>query len=111
MAVCLAKTERTFFVLDALDECDFSKHRKALLQTLHDLSQLPQTRLLVTSRSHIQDIAKSFHRIPQIVIEAHDEDLEEYLLAELRTSPGSDDLDEELTEKIRSKIKQRAKGM
>lgn len=111
MAICLAETERTYFILDGLDECDLSKHRKAFLETLHDLAQLPQTRLLVTSRSHIQDIASSFHDIPQMTIVAHDEDLEEYMLKEMCTSHGSDDLDEELTTRIREQITKRANGM
>lgn len=111
MAICLAKTEHAYFVLDALDENDFAKHRKVLLETLHYLAQIQQTRILVTSRSHIQNIAKSFHGIPQIVIEAHDEDLDQYLVAELNAYPVSSDLDEELNAKMHSKIRQRAKGM
>lgn len=111
MAICLATTERTYFVLDALDECDYSRNRKALLQTLHDLAQVPQTRLLITSRSHVQDIANSFHEVPQIIITAHDQDLDEYLSAELHALPGSDDLGQELTKRIRSHIRQRAQGM
>lgn len=111
MAICLARTGRFYFVLDALDECDFSKHRKAILETLHYLAQLPQARLLVTSRPHIQDITKSFHEVPQIVIVAHDEDLEEYLLAEVCVSHGSDGLDQELRTRICSQIMRRANGM
>ncbi|KAL1854831.1 hypothetical protein Daus18300_011347 [Diaporthe australafricana] len=111
MAICLARTNRFYFVLDALDECDFSKHRKVLLNTLHDLAQLPQTRLLVTSRSHIQDIAGSFHEIPQMVIVAHDEDLQEYLSSEISASHGTDGLEEELAIRICSQIKRRANGM
>lgn len=111
MAICLAATERTYLILDGLDECDLSKHRKTLLDTLHDLAKLPQTRLLVTSRSHIQDIARSFHDIAQLTIVAHDEDLEEYMSEELCTSHGSDDLDEELTTRIRAQITKRANGM
>lgn len=111
MATCLAETDHTYFILDGLDECDFSKHRKTLLDTLHDLAHLPQTRLLVTSRSHIQDIAKSFYEIPQMVIKAHDEDLEEYMFEALRTSHGSDDLDKALTSRICAQITKRANGM
>lgn len=111
ISICLAKTERTYFILDGLDECDPSKHRKTLLKTLHDLAQLPQTRLMSTSRSHVQDIAKSFHDIPQIAIVAHDEDLEEFIFEELKTLHASDALDEELTTRIRAQIKERANGM
>lgn len=111
MAICLAETQRTYLILDGLDECDLSKHRKTLLDVLHDLAQLPQTRLLVTSRPHIQDIARSFRDSPQLTIVAHDEDLEEYMSEELCTSHGSDDLDEELTTRIRAQITKRANGM
>lgn len=111
MAICLAETDRTYLILDGLDEYDLSKHRKILLDTLHDLAELPQTRLLVTSRSHVQDIARSFDDIPQLTIVAHDEDLEGYMSEELCTALGSDDIDEELTTRIRAEITKRANGM
>lgn len=111
MAICLAETERTYLILDGLDECDLAKHRKILLETLHYLAQLPETKLFVTSRSHIQDIGRSFHNIPQLTVVAHDEDLEEYMVEELRSSPSSVDLDEELATRIRAQIRQRANGM
>lgn len=111
MRICLAETERTYFILDGLDECDLAKHRKTLLEALHGLAQLPQTRLLVTSRSHIQDITSSFNDIPQMAVVAHDEDLEQYMFKELGRSHGSDNLDEELTRRIRKQITERANGM
>lgn len=111
MSICLAKTACVHFILDGLDECDVSRHRKTILETLHGLAQLPQTRVLVTSRSHTQDISRSFHEIPQMNIMAHDEDLEKYMLAELDTSCGSDFLDEDMTTRICDQIKRRANGM
>lgn len=111
MSICLAKTEHTYFILDGLDECDLLQHRKTLLETLHYLAQLPQTRLLVTSRPHIQDIAGSFHKIPQIAIVAHDEDLEKYISVRLGTSHDIDHLDEHLITRICVQIKKKANGM
>lgn len=75
--ICKGKT--VFVVVDALDELDISvdnNSRSTLLRCLQEIQ--PDIKILVTSRilEHLQILQKDFKTG---VIEAHDEDMDEYI--------------------------------
>ena len=99
--------ENIFLVIDALDECDENRHRKAVLGFLTGLEQREHVRALITSRSTPQDIQDELQSKPKIRIEAHDEDLRVFLAKKIEQS-GNVDLIEDsfktmLIESITSK--------
>jgi hypothetical protein len=75
--------QRPDIVIDALDECDELKHRRAVLQFLDQLKRIETVHLFVTSRQHIHDINSSFHTYPRIEIKAHNIDLQRYVYQEI----------------------------
>jgi hypothetical protein len=103
-----------FFVIDALDECpsvdDTTSKFLLELETLN-----PSPHLLVTSRSHLKGLIQQF--LPDSIhleIRAHEEDIKRYLDEQIRKQhflrllvTGTS----ALSEKIKSKIFEKAKGM
>ena len=61
--------ERTYVVVDALDECDAIHERRLLLPLLKSLPY-GSTRLFVTSRPNHEDIYHVFDKVSQIKITA-----------------------------------------
>ena len=99
-----------YLILDALDECDESKHRESVIETLTELRKLPNIRIFVTSRPHPHDIISAFENDQQIIIKAHEADIRLFLAQKIRKArvPG---IDEQLTENIVTTVAANAQGV
>ncbi|KAJ7593607.1 hypothetical protein C8J56DRAFT_776340, partial [Mycena floridula] len=74
-----------YIIVDALDECSDSNQARNLFFPSHSsgLWSLPDhVHLLITSRD-ILSISLEFHNMPKISIEAHNEDLETYIMGRI----------------------------
>ncbi|RDA94396.1 hypothetical protein CP533_2262 [Ophiocordyceps camponoti-saundersi (nom. inval.)] len=112
LAEAAAKASRCIYVVvDALDECDGSQCRTALLQAIGSLKQMQAVRLFVTSRPHIQDINAAFETHPQIEIEARHEDLRIYVLHKLREREADGVLNHEFSTKLIETLVKGAHGI
>lgn len=103
--------DHTFFVIDALDECD-KEQRKYLLRGLSKLEKIPSVRIFMTSRPHLDgDIKRAFGAPLQIEIGAADSDLAVYLSMKIDDSDNIDIIDEDFKAGIIAKITQGARQM
>lgn len=102
---------RVYIIIDALDECDESRHRKIVLQFLYRMTQIPNIRLLVTSRQYTCDIEEAFHAHSQIVIHAHESDLRCYMHHQLDCTNIGDIADDNFVSKVVETLINRAQGM
>jgi hypothetical protein len=102
---------RLFVIIDALDECDESRHRRTVLQLLYRMKQVPNISLFVTSRQYPQDIKAAFHTHPQIAIHAHESDLRRYMHQQLERSNIDDIINREFASKLVETLINRAQGM
>lgn len=110
VAMC-NKYERTYMVVDALDECEASHERRLLLPVLESLPYA-STRLFVTSRPNNEDIVQTFSKANKIIIAAPTLDLREYILE--RMNERRDflrRLTPELKERIMTTVSAGASGM
>lgn len=105
------RIQRTYIIIDALDECDESKYRRTFLQFIDRLKQIQTVRLFVTSRQYPQDIYAAFHTYTQIEIQAHDSDLRRYMYQELARAGVDDIVDDIFATKIVETVINRAQGM
>ena len=103
--------KRVYIVIDALDECDEQKHRRPFLQILERFKMDKHIRLFVTSRPHLQDIRAVLEANPKIRIEAHDADLREYLLHELKDICDDGVISHKFAMEIVSKVIGGAQGL
>ena len=88
LLLLLASTfDRVFLLVDGLDECD-KKERAILLSALKDLSNLPQckARIMVTARSHAQDINLAFQSSTRLEIQAREVDVKKYIRSQLENN-------------------------
>ncbi|RBR24684.1 uncharacterized protein FIESC28_02457 [Fusarium coffeatum] len=99
-----------YLVLDALDECA-SEQRKVFLQSIGQVSQLQNVRLLVTSHPHIQDLAEIFGHCPTLEIKAQEGDIKMYLDHELDRQSISYRADPDFAERLVKKLTEGAEGM
>jgi hypothetical protein len=97
-----------YLVFDGLDE---SEHRRSFLQSIQNVVQSSQVRLLVTSRPHIEDLIDLFHQHLNLKIEAHEEDLKKYLYQELDQGGIYDIADQGFVNRMVQKLTQGAEGM
>lgn len=103
--------ERTYILVDALDECEANRERRLLLPVLEVLPNT-STRLFVTSRPNNEDIFHSFGRAPQITIAAPELDLHRYTIERIEERRDFlTKLTPELKEKITSTVSAAASGM
>jgi hypothetical protein len=94
----------TYLIFDALDECDFKRHRKPVLDIL-DRLRTTSVRILITSRPHPGDIKRKFDKDPQIVIRADDADIKTFIAHRIDGDNDISELvDEKLTEEIINRI-------
>ena len=100
-----------YLVIDALDECDEQKHRRSFLQILERFKMDKHIRYFVTSRSYPQDIRVALETGPQIEIKAHDADLRQYLLHELKYVCDSGVIDHSFAMEIVGTLIDGAEGM
>ena len=70
--------ERTYVVVDALDECDAIHERRLLLPLLESLPY-GSTRLFVTSRPNHEDICHVFEKVSQIKITAPEPEIKRFV--------------------------------
>ena len=70
--------ERTYVVVDALDECDAIHERRLLLPLLGSLPY-GSTRLFVTSRPNHEDIYHVFDKVSQIKITAPEPEIKRFV--------------------------------
>ena len=70
--------ERTYVVVDALDECDAIHERRLLLPLLESLPY-GSTRLFVTSRPNHEDIYHVFDKVSQIKITAPEPEIKRFV--------------------------------
>lgn len=97
-----------YLVFDGLDE---SAHRRPFLQSILNVAQSGCVRLLVTSRPHIPDLTDLFQQHPNLIIEAHEEDLKTYLYQELEQGGIYDIADQRFVKRLVRKLTQGAEGM
>lgn len=103
--------DRIFIVVDALDECDQIIHRRNLINCLRSLQSSPLISIFITSRSHIEDTNNFFDKASKIVIEAHETDLEKYLLREIEQSDIFEIIDKDFKEEIVQRVSKAAQSM
>ena len=97
--------DRTFFVIDALDECNKSQ-RNAVLRVLSNISQCSLVSMLITSRPHPEDIPKAFKGSDKIVIKAKPSDMRKYVDNKIENSDALDTLDNGFRDLIVEKVSQ-----
>ena len=77
MTLCNER-ERTFIVVDALDECDAIQERRHLLPLFQSLPY-GSTRLFVTSRPNHEDIYHVFNKVSQVTIRAPEAEIKRFV--------------------------------
>jgi hypothetical protein len=107
----IGSTDRTYILIDALDECVEPKHKGTFLQFISRLSRLQAARVFVTSRENCQDIDHALRTYPQITIRAHDYDLSSYMYREMDHAGIEDLVDNTFATKIIETIIKMAQGM
>ena len=100
---------RTFIVIDALDECETDGIRNELLSEIYKLQEGSDTRLMVTFRPSIVPNPPSSVR--ELEIQAHKEDVEEYLSGRMSEPPGVIQDNNKLQCKIKTRILSLVDGM
>jgi hypothetical protein len=102
---------RTFVFVDALDECNVFQERRQFLSTLQSL-QKASVRTFVTSRPNHEDIKTQFNQVPQVEIEATENDIKRYVKQRMTSNPiFMKRITPELEKEIIDIIASRASGM
>ena len=91
-----------YIVFDAVDECS-DENKNGILQLLLELQSVGY-RLLISSRSHFQQLLSAFHNASHITIAADYADLRNYIASRLETKGIKDT-------KFRSKCLNLAEGV
>jgi len=102
----LSSIHRTFFCLDALDECA-APHRATIFRSLKEIIEVsPTTRLFLTGRPHIGGEVKRYlpSGVALISISPQKDDIIRYIRAKLADDIISEEMDERLEEEIVNKI-------
>jgi len=102
----ISSSQRTFFCIDALDEC-MAEYRVTLLDSLRQiLHKSPNTRIFLAGRPHIRDEVEKHlaGRIAAVSITPTKDDIIRFLRAKLREDTAPDAMDENLEEDIIKKI-------
>ena len=104
---------RTYFCLDALDECAAPDRAKILLSLKEILKMSPTTRLFLTGRAYIgHEVGRHFpQRTALISISPGDGDIIHYIHTKLLEDTNSGEMDEELEEEIVKKIPENVSEM
>ncbi|CAG8122905.1 unnamed protein product [Penicillium olsonii] len=110
-SICSSRLQRTFVVIDALDECQISDGSRATLtDCVLSLQESCNLNLLVTSRFS-PDITESFRSSQMLEIRASQGDITRYLRGSLTILPSFVLRDPSLQEQISSEIAEAADGM
>lgn len=104
--------DRTFIVIDALDECD-PNHKRALLQVLSQLRTTTEASVSIftTSRSYPDHVMKHFKGATKMSVGAHPTDLEKYVLQEIGNSDNADMIEDDFRDEIVEKVSAGAQNM
>jgi hypothetical protein len=102
---------QAIIVIDALDECDKSRHRKPFLLLLQRLQRISNIRLFVTSRQNFQDITDVFNEYSQVTITAHSFDLKRYILQEMEIAGVAEIVDDTFANEMIRTVVAKAQGM
>ena len=91
---------RAYICVDALDECT-PKSRQELLGSLRDIvRESPNTRVLLTGRSHVADEVKKFAEAVIVLVSPTEDDIRVYLSARLDGDTEPDAMDDDLRRDI-----------
>lgn len=102
---------RLYIIIDALDECDGSEHRRNIIQFVRRMKQVQNIRAFVTSRQYPLEINDAFRDEPQIIIRAHESDLMRYIQKQLDRCNEIEFSDGVLAAKITETLVGNAQGM
>ena len=105
------KYDRVFVIIDALDECDAKNHRKDFLKALKTLRTHSNFSIFVTSRPYPKDIKEDLKGAPQIIVGAHDDDLQRYISGEIESSDNIDEIDADFKTEIITRVSEAAQNM
>ena len=109
----LSSTRRTFFCLDALDECAAPDRAKILLSLRDIIKMSPATRVFLTGRPHVggevgRHLSGSAALVP---ISSQTGDIIRYIHKKLAEDTAPDEMDEKLEVEIIKKISAIGSGM
>ena len=98
----LSSTRRTFFCLDALDECPTAERSKVLQALKGIIRMSPATRVFLTGRPHVgNEVGKHLPGGAVLVsISPRKDDIVRYINAKLSEDPSPDEMNEELGAEI-----------
>ena len=102
----LSSTRRTFFCLDALDECA-ALHRATIFRSLKEITEMsPATRLFLTGRPHVGDEVNRHlpSGVALVSISPQKDDIIQYIRAKLAEDITPDEMDEKLEAEIVNNI-------
>ncbi len=77
---------RTFVLIDALDECNIATERSSLLSIIQAL-QDASVKSLITSRPNLEDINMQFDQALRVEIVAKESDVKAYLMGKVMANP------------------------
>ncbi|KAL2039228.1 hypothetical protein N7G274_007896 [Stereocaulon virgatum] len=95
-----SERERTYVIVDALDQCEASNERRSFLLFLQSLPY-GSTRLLVTSRPNHEEIYYTFTTASQIKIAAPDSEIERFVTEKMEERK---EFVERVTQDLKSQI-------
>jgi hypothetical protein len=107
----LKNIHQAVIIIDALDECNKSRHRKPFLLLLQRLQQIANLRLFVTSRQNFQDIMDTFKFYPQITITARNFDLQCYMRQEMELASLDEIIGDSFANEMIQAVIAKAQGM
>ena len=102
----LSSTQRTYFCLDALDECAAPDRLKILLSVKEIIQMSPTTRVFLTGRPHISDEVGKYlpGAVTLVSINPRKDDIIQYIHAKLAEDTTSNEMDARLEAEIVKKI-------
>ena len=108
----LSSARRTFFCLDALDECA-ARDRTNILISLRDIIEIsPATRVFLTGRAHVSsDVEKHLPGAAIVPISPPKDDIIQYIHKKLEKDTTSEEMDEILEAEIVKRIPESVSGM
>ena len=113
MLQTVSTSQRTFIVVDALDEC-LAEHRRAVLKSLQGiLEKSPSIRLFLTGRSYIRDEVRDIlaKTVTFMEIKPNRVDIVTYILAKLEEDTNKDAMNSSLRGDILTKVPAMVSGM
>lgn len=104
----IQRSDVTYIVLDALDECENINY---MLNLINDLGEAENCRLLITSRPYVYGVFSTSHTYPAIQIEAKYHDIKSYILEKCNNANIHHVADQEFVDRLVDKLTQSASSM